>query len=488
MSDQGCTMIVFGGTGDLAHRKLAPAIYNLSVEDKLPPGFSMIGVGRKQKLSSQYREELAASVSKYSPATWDENKWAALSLKLHYFAGDMRYAENYPSFKTTVETYNLESGANGNYLYYMALAPRLFTPIAENLKHHGMTCSDSGWRRLMIEKPFGSDLLSARDLNAALSTVIDEKNIYRIDHYLGKEMLQNILVLRFANSIFEPLWNERFIDHVQISAVESEGIGDRGRYYDRAGAMRDMFQSHLLQMLALTAMEPPLKADPDTIRSEKLKLLNAVQLWPGEEEKSNLVFGQYHGFRHEEDVAEHSQTETFAALKLAINNPRWQGVPFYMRTGKKLENKLAKIVIQFKNPPSLYFGDPLGGLNRDQSNLLNVLTLKVQPREGVVFQFNIKKPATIEEIVPVEMDFCQPCAFMINTPEAYERLLADAMDGDSARFSSWKEIESSWALTDAIYNEHQRSRSKLDIYEPGSTGPAAAEKLLAGDGRHWWES
>lgn len=481
-------MVVFGGTGDLTHRKLAPAIYNLYVEDKLPSKFSLVGVGRKQKLSSRYREELAASVSQYSPSTWDEKKWADLAVKLYYHAGDMRYSENYPSFKKVVDSCNFENGANGNYLYYMALSPQLFAPVAENLKKYNMTAGESGWNRLIVEKPFGHDLPSARELNNALYAAIDEDNIYRIDHYLGKEMLQNILVIRFANSVFEPLWNRRFIDHVQISAAESDGIGDRGRYYERAGAMRDMFQSHLLQMLALTAMEPPVRANSDAIRSEKLKLLNAVHLWPEEENKSSLAFGQYQGFEQEKDVSAHSKTETFVALKLGVNNPRWQGVPFYIRTGKKLEDKIAKIVIQFKSPPSLYFGDPLGGVNQDRSDLLNLLTLKVQPREGVVFQFNIKKPASVDEIVPAEMDFCQPCAFMINTPGAYERLLTDAMSGDDARFSSWNEIESSWVLTDTIYGEHKRSLSKLDIYKPGSTGPEAATEMLARDGRHWWRS
>jgi len=479
-------MVVFGGTGDLAHRKLVPAVYNLHHQGLLPQDFAFVGVGRKQKSDDQFRNELAESINKYSSSSWDDQKWAALSPRIYYHQGDIRYADSYPALKERIEECNRANGESNNVLYYLALTPNLFTPAVESLNAHGMAQMESGWQRIMIEKPFGFDLQSARDLNYVISSAFTEENIFRIDHYLGKEMLQNILVLRLANSVFEPLWNERFISQVQIIASENEGIGDRGRYYDRFGAMRDMVQSHLLQMLALTAMEPPQEGGPEAVRAERLKLLNAVQLWPEEENRHNLVLGQYKGYKQEKDVDEHTDTETFAALKLAVNNQRWQGVPFYLRTGKKLDEKIAKIVIQFKKPPSFYYGNPLEELELDYDSLLNILTLKVQPQEGVVFQFNIKKPASTSEIVPAKMDFCQPCAFLINTPEAYERLIADAIAGDTDRFSSWDEVERAWTLIDYIYEQSKKGAQKPQLYEPGSRGPAEADKLTEKDGYQWW--
>ncbi len=479
-------MVVFGGTGDLTHRKLVPALYNLHLTGQLPEDFSLVGVGRKLKENAQYRAELAASVEEFSAATYDDQRWADFAVKLYYYAGDLHDAESYPGLKDALKTGACDSGNDGNYLFYLAVAPQLFASIAGNLSRFGLANAKKGWRRIMIEKPFGYNLASAGELNAALAAVFDEKNIYRIDHYLGKEMLQNILVIRFANEVFEPLWNNHFIDNIQFNTLESEGIGQRGRYYDRAGALRDMFQSHLLQMLAITAMEPPAENCPPSIRLEKLRLLSSVQLWPDGDPGDNLAFGQYKGFRDEIDIAPDSQTETFVAVRLAVNNARWQGVPFYLRSGKKLSDKQAKIVIQFKKPPGLFARERLADLSGERGELLNLLTLKVQPSEGVVFQFNIKKPGTTGEIAPVEMDFCQPCAFMINSPEAYERLLADAMIGDTARFTSWDEVEKAWSLTDKIYAEYKRSGQLVNDYAPGETGPPAAEEMLSRRGHRWW--
>jgi glucose-6-phosphate 1-dehydrogenase len=481
-----CTMVVFGGTGDLTHRKLVPALYNLHLSGQLPEDFSLVGVGRKLKENAQYRAELATSVEDFSAATYDDQSWADFAAKLYYYAGDLHDAESYPGLKDALKTCACDSGNDGNYLFYLAVAPQLFAPIAGNLARFGLSHAEKGWRRIMIEKPFGYDLVSAGELNKALVTAFDEKNIYRIDHYLGKEMLQNILVIRFANEVFEPLWNNHFIDNIQFNALESEGIGQRGRYYDQAGALRDMVQSHLLQMMAITAMEPPAENCAPAIRLEKLRLLNSVQLWPDGEPGDNLAFGQYKGFRDEKDVASDSQTETFAAVRLAVNNARWQGVPFYLRSGKKLQDKQAKIVVQFKKPPGLFARERLANPSGDRGELLNLLTLKVQPSEGVAFQFNIKKPGTTAEIAPVEMDFCQPCAFMINSPEAYERLLADAMIGDTTRFTSWDEVEKAWALTDKIYAEYKRSGQMVNDYAPGETGPPAAEEMLSRHGHRWW--
>lgn len=488
MNIECCTMVVFGGTGDLAHRKLAPALYNMYLDGLLPARFQMIGIGRKEKSDSQYRKELAASVEKHTASSWDEGRWAELEKRLHYQPGDLRDDQTYEKLKYKADQINQESSDDYNILYYLAVAPQYFPLAASNLKRHEATPLGHGWRRIMIEKPFGYDLNTAAELNSALTAAFKEENIFRVDHYLGKEMLQNILTIRFANSLFEPLWNNRFIESVQISALESAGIGDRGRYYDRTGAMRDMFQSHLLQMLAVTAMEPPLLKGTDAVKDAKLKLLKAV--YPGDEgqEGSGIVLGQYSGYLQEKDVGPHSITETYAAVKLAIDNERWRGVPFYLRTGKKLHDKLAKIVVQFKKPPDIYDGEILEKLSAADGKLENLLTLKIQPREGVVFQFNIKKPGTVDEIAPAAMDFCQPCAFAINTPEAYEYLLTDAMKGDPARFTNWSEIETAWLLTDRLYSHFKETRRPVHLYERGSRGPAEADQMLEKEGHRWWES
>lgn len=480
MATDCCTLVIFGGTGDLAHRKLVPAIYNMHINGLLPPAFKMTGIGRKPKKDSQYREELAASAEKYSSLSWEAKRWAELENKFYYLAGDLHDDETYTALESEIE--------KSNVLYYLAVTPQFFPVIASHLGGHGMATGSNGWRRIMIEKPFGFDFNSAFELNSSLTSVFKEDHIYRIDHYLGKEMLRNILTIRFANTVFEPLWNNRFIDNVQISVLENEGIGDRGRYYDRAGAMRDMVQSHLMQMLAVTAMEPPAHNRVDAVKEAKLELLGAVQLWPDGKTADRVTLGQYSGFLQEKDIAPDSVTETFAAVKLAVNNPRWQGVPFYLRTGKMLTDKLAKIVIQFKSPSHFFAGEPLDDLSKDVGGRYNLLTLKIQPSEGVIFEFNIKKPGTINEIVPATMDFCQPCAFRMNTPEAYEKLLEDAMNGDPARFTTWNEIEKAWKLTDKIYLDHSDSGRSMHLYPRGSSGPEEAHRMLGEDGRKWWES
>lgn len=487
MPPGNCTMVIFGGSGDLARRKLVPALYMMQLEGKLPHNFVLVGVGRRKKSDQIYRQELASAVKEYSSANWNEDTWSALHRKIYYHSADVENSNSFGALKKAIKTCSIRHHTDHNYLYYLAVAPHLFEPIAANLHRNDMAFSNKGWHRIMIEKPFGHDLHSARKLNLVLTEAFHEDNIYRIDHYLGKEMLQNILVIRFANTVFEPLWNNHFIESVQISAVESDGIGDRGRYYDESGAMRDMVQSHLLQMLAVMAMEPPSGKAASLGRIEKLNLLKMVIPWPDRERADNIIFGQYNGYRQEKDISSFSSTETYAMIKLAVNNSRWQGVPFYLRTGKKLEDKVTKIVIQFKNPGSLF--PALLTQNSTPKEVLspNLLTLKIQPSEGVVFNFNIKKPATQRQIVPVNMDFCQPCAFMINTPEAYELLLADAMAGDLSRFTTWNEIESCWLLTDSIYDQHKLSGQPLFEYEPNSSGPDEARQMLARQGLQWWD-
>ncbi len=479
-------MIIFGGTGSLAHRKLVPAIYEMQQVGQLPIGFTVLGVGRKNKSSAQYRQELAASVEEYSASPFEKELWEKTASGLHYHAMDVEDSSAYQGLKDTIDKLSASHTKAQNIIYYLALAPRLFDSVAANLKQHGLNNSSDGWRRIIIEKPFGNNLASAAALNEALTGTFNERDIYRIDHYLGKEMLQNILVIRFANCIFEPLWKNRYIDNIQITASEDSGIGERGHYYDLSGAMRDMVQSHLFQMLALTSLEPPSHVDVDSLYQEKLRLLEKISIWPEGSTKDNVVFGQYAGYRDEPDVSSASQTETFTFLKLAIDNERWRGVPFYLRTGKMLDEKIAKIVIQFKVPLQISSHLLPEGSLADKRFLPNLLTLKVQPREGVVFQFNIKKPATMAEIVPVDMDFCQPCAFLINTPEAYERLLADAMAGDKTRFSSWKEIECSWSIIDSIYKDYRLEGGCLHPYQPGSRGPEAVSSILDRDKRNWW--
>lgn len=486
MPPEDCTMIIFGGSGDLTRRKLVPALYKMQLDGRLPASFALIGVGRSEKGDQQYRLELSSAVQQYT-GEWDRAAWSALESKIYYRSANVADENSIIKLKDAVELIAGRHNSGDNYLYYLALAPNLFPLVAGNLRSQKMSSSEKGWQRIMIEKPFGYDLQSAHKLNAALEVAFQKESIYRIDHYLGKEMLQNVLVIRFANAVFEPLWNHKFIDNIQISAIESDGIGDRGRYYDRAGAMRDMVQSHLLQMLAVVAMEPPDKNASYSIRCEKLKLLNAVKPWNAKKSSKKVIFGQYRGYKEEKDVSALSATETFAALKLSVDNDRWQGVPFYLRTGKKLEGKSTKIVIQFKEPGSVFMPLLTGASTSASAISPNLLTLKVQPSEGVVFQFNVKKPATPEQIVPVNMDFCQPCAFMINSPEAYELLLRDAMDGDLTRFTTWDEIERSWSLTDSIYKQHNGSAQPLFDYEPNSSGPPEAAALFGNNGLQWWD-
>ena len=487
MANENLTVIIFGGTGDLARRKLVPAFFNLYRQGQLPDRIKIVGIGRKKINSSDYRRTLGSAVAEYSPKTWDDDRWVEFAPSFEYFSMDVEDSDSYSLLKDYLSSSGTGEKEAGHYLFFLALAPELFENIAANMGTFGLTGSRGEWRRIMIEKPFGSDLETARRLNRVLCASFSDENIYRVDHYLGKEMLQNILVIRFANSVFEPLWNACYIDHVQITVAEDEGIGTRGAYYDRTGAMRDMIQSHLLQMLAVVAMEPPEPSDPDKISTSKLDIINALSLWPSARPEENVVFAQYRGYDREDDVAAGSSTETFAALKLAINNQRWKGVPFYIRTGKKLLEKQARITIQFKKPVINNAGFiKASNAGEMTGDLLNLLTLKVQPQEGVVFQFNIKKPATVDQIVPATMDFCQPCAFLINTREAYEHLLADAIKGDPARFSSWPEIESSWAIIDHLYAVKSRIQGGPYLYEPGSWGPREGELLLGQNGRRWW--
>ena len=479
--DNKIVMVIFGATGDLTHKKLMPALYQLLKRKLLPSDFSVIAVGRRDKTDEVYHDEIKKSIKANIYGEIGEGLFEELSRNVSYHRQDFSDDEGYENLKQRIEAV----GEDVNIMYYLAVAPQYFEVIIGKLDDHGMAVHARAWRRVVIEKPFGRDLKTAEYLNKKITAVFPEDSIYRIDHYLGKEMLQNLIVLRFANAVFEPIWNYRYIDNIQITASETAGVGTRGGYYESAGALKDMVQNHLLQLLTLTAMEPPESLSEHDIRSEKLKVLKSLvdQL-----DSVETVRGQYgagvaagkpiHAYRDEERVADDSDTETFAAVKFYLNTDRWQGVPFYIRTGKALKSRMTEVVIEFKQP--LYA--EMAGDDRLKTNLL---VIKIQPEEGIMFAFNTKKPGTINDIVPVNMDFCQNCQTGVNSPEAYERLLHDVMRGDATLFTRWEELACAWVFTDRIKEQWKNETPDFPNYEPGSWGPKAAEELLKRDGREW---
>ncbi len=479
-------MVIFGGTGDLTHRKLIPALYNLLNEGILPDAFAVVSVGRRNKTSEEYREELKKSVQQYSRFSMEQEKWEVLAQKIHYYPLDFRQGEGYTSLDDYLKKMEKQYGTKGNRMYYLAVAPEYFEVIVDHLHAYEMTDSSEGWKRVVIEKPFGRDLQSARYLNKKITHAFTEQNTYRIDHYLGKEMLQNIMVIRFANAFFEPIWNNKFIDHIQISSSETLGVEERGGYYEKAGVLRDMIQNHMLQLLALTAMEPPVRLDTESIRDEKVKILKGLRKMSVEEIRSNVILGQYgsngekKGYRQENRISPTSDTETFMALKVQIENFRWGGVPFYIRTGKRLPKKSTEIIVQFKSIPEILYWKEFENLKP------NLLVIRIQPMEGIFMQFNAKKPGTETQIVPVQMDFCQNCEIGSNSPEAYERLLYDVMKGDSTLFTRWDEVEYSWRFIDTIAKAWEREKPLFPNYDAGTWGPKEADELLRKDGRKWW--
>lgn len=489
-NDLSAILVIFGGTGDLTHRKLMPALYNMLLDGLLPKHFRVVSIGRRDKTEEEYRNDIRVSINKHSRNKVDENKWAILNEKIKYYRFDFRDHEGYERLKDYLDDLDKSAGTNGNRVYYLAVAPEYFETIVQGLHKSEMTKSKGAWSRLVIEKPFGKDLITARQLNQKLLEVFDESNIYRIDHYLGKEMIQNIMVLRFCNLIFESIWNNKFIDNIQISLTEKLGVGTRGEYYENSGAMRDMVQNHIMQILSLVAMEPSVNLNTDSIRTEKLKVIEAIEDITPEFLRDNIVFGQYGngvidgipvvGYREEENVPKDSTTETFVALKLHINNFRWAGTPFYIRTGKRLGTYGAEIVIQFKDMPNiLYFKD---------SNLQepNLLVIRIQPNVGVFFQFNTKDFSTHHDIVTAKMDTSHVSPIQGNTPEAYERLIYDILRGDSTLFSRWDEVEAAWKVADKIIRYREQSKIRFPNYDAGSMGPVSAFELLAREGRKWW--
>ncbi len=488
--DLSTVLVIFGGTGDLTHRKLMPALYNMLLDGLVPEHFRVVSIGRRDKSEDEYRREIRASIDKYSRNKADEDIWIKLNAMIKYYRFDFREIEGYPLLKNYLDELDKSALTKGNRIYYMAVAPEYFETIVHGLHHNNMTQTQGAWNRLVIEKPFGKDLITARQLNKKLLEAFEEKDIYRIDHYLGKEMIQNIMVLRFTNSIFESIWNSKFIDNIQISLTEKLGVGSRGGYYEHSGAMRDMIQNHIIQILSLVAMEPPVNLKTDSIRTEKLKVIEAIENISPEYLRNNVIFGQYGegvidgnpvvGYRQEENVPKDSKTETFVALKLHINNFRWAGTPFYIKTGKRLGSYGAQIVIQFKDLPNiLYF-------NNSNVQEPNLLVIRIQPNVGVFFQFNTKDFSTHHDIVPTKMDTSYVSPTQGNTPEAYERLIYDILRGDSTLFSRWDEVEGAWTVADKIIQYREQSKVRFPNYDSGSMGPIRAFELLANEGRKWW--
>jgi glucose-6-phosphate 1-dehydrogenase len=470
------TIIIFGASGDLTQRKLMPSLFNLFRKRRTPKKFQIVGFGGTSFTDEQFREHLLKGLKEHAGYEFTDEEWTVFAPNLHYLSGKYTEASD---FQKLADTLTLLENGEANRLFYMALPPTLFPVIIDNLDASGQLHENGAWRRVVLEKPFGTDLASAVTLNKQVHKALNENQIYRIDHYLGKETVQNILFTRFANTIFEPIWNRTYIDHVQITVAEKVGLEHRAGFYDSVGVLRDMFQNHLLQLLTLVAMEPPASFSASHLRNEKVKVLSAVQPMTPEQVSANTVRGQYKGYRSEEQVNPNSTTPTYAALRLYINNWRWKGVPFYLRSGKNLAEKQSQIIIQFKEPPLAMF--PM------QTMKPNMLVLYLQPDEGLHVRFEAKAPDTVSETRSVDMEFHYAEAFgQTAIPESYERLLLDAIQGDASLFTRADEVETAWSLIDPILQTWETHQTPpLAGYKPGSWGPTEAYDLLARDGRRW---
>lgn len=476
---ESTSIIIFGASGDLTHRKLLPALFNLFRKKRIPKNFRIIGFATRPWDEKQFRTEMEAAATKFCSFDYSYDEWLEFEEHLFYLSGNFNNSADFQILSERLD--KLESGP-ADRMFYLATAPRFFLPIVQALGQLSLVDESEGKRRVVVEKPIGTDLASARALNEGLSKILNEKQIFRIDHYLGKESVQNLLVFRFANAIFEPIWNRNYIDHVQITVAEDVGVGHRAGYYDNVGVLRDMFQNHILQLVALVAMEPPANFEADAIRDEKMKVLRSIQPITQDEVASVSVRGQYRGYCEYPGVAPRSQTETFAALRLHIDNWRWQDVPFYLRSGKKLGEKCTEIAIQFKRPPIQMFPLP-----SDFEMTANVLGMCIQPDEGIHLKFEAKVPDMAAETRSVDMEFHYQDSFgETSIPEAYERLCLDALQGDATLFTRAGAAELSWKFIDPILAAWKSPDGPpLTSYEPGSWGPEEAHDLLSRDHR-WW--